>query len=81
MSIEERLTRILQDVMDDQNLVVTDELTAVEVEGWDSLSHVTLMFSVEHEFGIQFMGEEFAELGDVGELRHLIETKMGTTRA
>lgn len=81
MSIEEKLTRILRDVMDDQSLVVNDELTAAEVEGWDSLSHVTLMFSVEQEFGIQFMGEEFAELGDVGELRQLIEKKMGVTRA
>lgn len=81
MSIEEKLTRILRDVMDDQSLVVNDELTAAEVEGWDSLSHVTLMFSVEQEFGIQFMGEEFAELGDVGELRQLIERKMGATRA
>lgn len=81
MSIEEKLTRILRDVMDDQSLVVNDELTAAEVEGWDSLSHVTLMFSVEQEFGIQFMGEEFAELGDVGELRQLIEKKMGATRA
>lgn len=81
MSIEEKLTRILRDVMDDQSLVVNDELTAAEVEGWDSLSHVTLMFSVEQEFGIQFMGEEFAELGDIGELRQLIEKKMGATRA
>lgn len=81
MSIDEQLTRILRDVMGDQSLVVNDELNAAEVEGWDSLSHVTLMFSVEQEFGIQFMGEEFAELGDVGELRQLIEKKMGATRA
>lgn len=81
MSIEEKLSRILRDVMDDQSLVVNDELTAADVEGWDSLSHVTLMFSLEQEFGIQFMGEEFAELGDVGELRQLIEKKIGATRS
>lgn len=77
MTIDERLTRILRDVMDDEGLVVTDETTAAEVEGWDSLSHVTLMFSIEQEFGVQFMGEEFASLGSVGELRRLIEAKTG----
>lgn len=81
MNVEERLARIMRDVMDDEALEVTDDLTASQVEGWDSLSHVTLMFSIEQEFGIQFMGEEFAELGDVGELRQLIEKKMGATRA
>lgn len=78
MTVEEKLARILRDVMDDELLEVTDDLTASQVEGWDSLSHVTLMFSIEQEFGIQFMGEEFASLGNVGELRRLVEDKMGS---
>lgn len=77
MNTDEKLTQILRNVMDDEDLVVTDETTAAEVEGWDSLAHVTLMFSIEQEFGIQFMGEEFANLGSVGELRQLIESKNG----
>ena len=78
MTVEEKLAQILRDVMDDELLEVTDDLTASQVEGWDSLSHVTLMFSIEQEFGIQFMGEEFASLGNVGELRRLVEDKMGS---
>lgn len=77
MRIDDRLVRILRDVMDDESLEVTVATTAADVEGWDSLSHVTLMFSIEQEFGVHFMGEEFANLGDVGDLSRLIEAKLG----
>jgi acyl carrier protein len=75
MNIDETLQRIFRRVMNDESLVLTEDMTAAEVEGWDSLSHVTLMFSIEQEFGIQFGGQEFAQLGNVGELRRLIERK------
>lgn len=79
MTVDQRLERIFRDVMDDDQLVLTDDTVAADVEGWDSLSHVTLMFSIEQEYGIQFLGEEFAELGSVGELRQLIDRKLGPT--
>ena len=75
MTVDDPLLQILRDVMDDEKLEVTEETTASDVEGWDSLSHVTLMFSIEQEFGIQFLGEEFASLGNVGDLRRLIDAK------
>lgn len=77
MTNDETLQRIFRQVMNDQHLVLTDSTTAADVEGWDSLSHVTLMFSIEQEFNIQFRGNEFAQLSDVGELLLLIEKKLG----
>lgn len=79
MSIDETVQQIFRDVLDDPHLVLTDSTTAADIEEWDSLAHVTLMFSIEQEFGIRFAGEEFARLASVGELRHLIETKLGRT--
>ena len=74
--VEDRLYRILQVVLGVDPDQLDDGTTAADVEGWDSLSHVTLMFSIEQEFGIQFVGDEFANLSDVGALRTLIESKL-----
>ncbi|CAN5830502.1 acyl carrier protein [soil metagenome] len=73
---EQRLHRIFHDVLGVDPGDLNDDTTAADIEGWDSLAHVTLMFSIEQEFGIQFAGDEFATLSDVGALRALIETKL-----
>lgn len=72
----DRLHRIFHDVLGVDPTGLSDETTAADIEGWDSLAHVTLMFSIEQEFGIEFAGDEFNTLSDVGALRTLIETKL-----
>jgi len=67
-----RLNEVFQDVFDDDELTVTRSTTAQEVEGWDSLMHVTLMVNVEKTFGIRFTSSEVASLKNVGELIDLI---------
>ena len=74
--VEERLYRILHDVLGVDPDHLSYGTNAADIEGWDSLAHVTLMFSIEQEFGIQFAGDEFATLSDVGALRTLIEGKL-----
>lgn len=76
MSVGDKLLEIFRDVLDDESIVLTDQTSAEDIEDWDSLLHVTLMFNIEQEFGIQFSGEEFARLEDVGELRRLVESKV-----
>lgn len=77
MTTDERLLRIFRQTMNHDRLVLADATTAAEVEGWDSLSHVTLMFAIEQEFNIQFRGDEFSTLDNVGALRSLIKRKLG----
>ena len=48
---------------------VVDQLTAAEVDGWDSVAHINLMFTIENEFGMQFPGNELAEFKNVGDLK------------
>jgi acyl carrier protein len=67
-----RLTRIIQDVFEDDSLVVTEKTTSADVPGWDSLMHVRLMLSVERAFNIRFKTAEVAGLKNVGELALLV---------
>lgn len=75
-SLVERLTRIFRDVFENDSIVVSDDMTAADIEGWDSLSHIDLLYSIEREFGIVFtIGEAGSALKNVGELRALVEKK------
>jgi acyl carrier protein len=73
--IKSKLTLVLRDVFDDDSLVATPELTAGDVDEWDSLSHVRLMLTVEREFSVKFAASEITNLKNVGDLIKLIETK------
>jgi acyl carrier protein len=73
-----QLNGVFQDVFDDDELSVSPETTAQDVEGWDSLMHVTLMVNVERAFGIRFTSSEVAALKNVGELVDLIERRAGS---
>ena len=51
------LQRILDELFLDE-VVLTPELNAKDVEEWDSLIHISLVVTVEERFGIRFrMGE------------------------
>ena len=71
----DRLNGVFQQVFDDDELEVSRESTAKDVEGWDSLMHVTLLINVEKAFGVKFSSSEVASLKSVGDLVDLIEAR------
>jgi acyl carrier protein len=73
--IFERLTEILRDIFDDDSISVTPELSAKVVDGWDSLTHIRLMLTVEKAFKIKFSTSEIGGLKEVGDLVALIKTR------
>jgi acyl carrier protein len=73
-----RLNEIFRDVFEDGDLRVDEETTAQDVEGWDSLMHVTLIINVEKTFGFRFRSSEVASLKNVGELADLIASRLAT---
>jgi acyl carrier protein len=74
--IYERLTETFHDVFDDEEIVVTPELTADDVEDWDSLAHIRLVLAIEKAFKVKFTAAEVGDVQDVGELVELIKRKL-----
>jgi acyl carrier protein len=70
------MQQVFRDVFDDPALQVRDDMTAADVDGWDSLMHVTLIVSLEQAFGIRFIAAEISGLKDVAALRQVIERKL-----
>ena len=66
-----RLQTLFDDVFIDE-VVVTEELSARDVEEWDSLSHVSLVLAVEETFGVRFRVGEVESAKNVCELADLI---------
>lgn len=74
---DERLERVFRLVLGDPDIELTDDTTAADIDGWDSVAHVNLMFAIETEYDIEFEGNEFARFIDIGQLRDSIDHKLG----
>ena len=74
--IRNRLQNIFRDVFDDPSIILQDEMSAKDIEEWDSLTHIQLIVTTEQQFNIRFMTAEIAELKNVGEFLKLIKKKL-----
>lgn len=69
------LEAIFREVFDEDDITLTAETTADDVDGWDSLTHVNLILTVERHFGVRFDTTEISNMKNVGELADLIALK------
>jgi len=74
--IIERLTEVFHEVFNDNNIVLRDDMTANDVENWDSLTHMLMITKVEEVFGIKFKLKELNKLKMVGDLINVVESKL-----
>jgi len=66
-----RLNDVFADVFD-RAVPLSDTTTAADVEGWDSLTHITLIGTVEDEFDVKFPMKDVVHMKNVGEMVDLI---------
>lgn len=74
----EQLTPIFRDVFDDEEIELSETMTAKDVDEWDSLNHIRLIVSVEGAFKIKFATGEVSSFKNVG---HFAETILGKVQA
>lgn len=74
--IYQRVRIILISVLKHENFSMQDCMTAQEVDGWDSLSHMTIISTIEKEFSITFKLKELNRIKNMGILLDLLESKM-----
>ena len=54
MNQKERLQEIFRDIFDDEELVITEDMSANDIEDWDSLAQINLIIAIEKEFKVKF---------------------------
>ena len=75
--IVEKLTGIFKSIFGNASLELKEEMTANDVENWDSLSHMQMISEVEKEFDIKFKLKDLNKMKQVGNLIDIIKSKLG----
>lgn len=73
--VTERLTEVFRTTFGDEEITLEREMTADDIEAWDSVSHITLIYAVEEEFGFTFSSKDLGALGCVGDLMDIIRKR------
>lgn len=68
METFDELNAIFCKVFYDDDIKISRENTADDIEGWDSLSHLNLVVAIEKHFGIKFSNAEIAKWKNIGEM-------------
>ncbi|TMM51040.1 acyl carrier protein [Sulfitobacter sabulilitoris] len=73
--VSETLYEIFNDFFELDRSEFGPDLTADQVDGWDSLNHIRLMLNIQQNFGVKFSSGEISDLKNVGQLASLIAAK------
>jgi acyl carrier protein len=76
MDVRDKLNGIFHEVFKNDSIQINPEMTANDVEGWDSFSYVTLIVAIETRFDIKFSLKEAMGFKNVGDLIKCIEGKI-----
>lgn len=74
--ILEKLNEVFHDVFDNNDIVVTEQTNANDIEEWDSLIHITLISAVEDEFDVSFFMKTVVSMKNVGDMIDAIEEQI-----
>ena len=76
MNVYEELNSVFRRAFDDDEIVVTPETTSNDIEGWDSISHINLVFVVEKHFKVKFRNSEILKWKNVGQMADSVSEKL-----
>ncbi len=76
MDVKQTLNSVFRRVFDNDGITIFDEMTANDVQEWDSLAHINLIMEIEAEYNVKFTVDDIVDLKNVGEMIQLIEKKL-----
>lgn len=82
--IRKQVQEIFQEVFEDPALVLEDQMTAEDIDGWDSIAHIDLIIAIEKRLKVKFATAEISRLKDdganVGSILELVARKLNSSR-
>lgn len=74
-AILKNLNQIFKEVLDNEDIQLTDTITANDIDEWDSLAHIQLIVAIERKFEIRFNSMEVGGFKEVGDIVKTIQNK------
>lgn len=69
-----QLTTIASEIFQVENLVLTEDMSATNVETWTSLTFMQLLTAIEENFGFKFKMMELIQIKNIGDIIRSIES-------
>ncbi|HOW58890.1 MAG TPA: acyl carrier protein [Candidatus Omnitrophota bacterium] len=76
MELKDQLNQVFCEVFDNDEIAIRPEMTANDIDGWDSLSHVNLIVAIEAKFKIKFSTKELLTFKNIGDLLTAVQSKI-----
>lgn len=74
--IIETLTAIFADVFSEEGIELRDEMSAEDVENWDSLTNMMMIEEIQEKFGFRFKLKQLPTLTNVKNIVDAIESNL-----
>ncbi len=74
--IFKKVSIVFQEVLEDDNLIISEDQGAKDIDEWDSLTHIMLIVEIEKEFQLKFLSSEIGNWKNIGEMITAIESKL-----
>jgi acyl carrier protein len=76
IELREKIKGVLISVLQHDKFEMVNELSAKDVDGWDSLTHMIIITEIESLFGVRFKLKELNKLNNLGNLIDLVHGKL-----
>jgi acyl carrier protein len=70
-----QVQEIFRDTLENEDILLTPQTTANDVDDWDSLTHIQLIVAIEKEFKIKFTSKEILSWNNIEEMIASIASK------
>ncbi len=71
-----RIQEIIRCILKNDTIILSNETTSNDVDGWDSLTHMLIIAEIEKQFNVRINFRDLMKISNVGELVQTIEKKM-----
>lgn len=69
-----QLTNIASEIFQIENLVLTEDMSAANVDTWNSLTYMQFLTAIEVHFGFKFKMMELIKLKNIGDILNSINS-------
>ncbi len=74
--IQEELQSVFKHVFKNRTIILTDNTSAKDIEGWDSMTHMMLINEIEKQFKVTFTLNEVMKFSKVGDIIATLADKL-----